>query len=220
MAMHSILIKSDAQILSDVSHELEFDPSLDSSAIDVSVKDGVVTLNGTVPQFLEKSKAEFATQRVRGVRAISDEITVNLTGTISDEAIAKAALALLDWNYLVPDTVLPVVENGWITLRGFTDFECEREAAFATVKGLSGVHGVINDLVLRNKLSNAEIKAEIESALQRSTKDFSETIEVDVEKGLVNLKGKVASMNRMREARDAAWSATGVSRVIDSLTLL
>jgi ABC-type multidrug transport system ATPase subunit len=48
--------------------------------VTVSTKDGVITLSGSVPHYAEKQAAERATQRVEGVKAIAEELEVNLTG--------------------------------------------------------------------------------------------------------------------------------------------
>jgi len=41
-------MKTDQQIRTDVNSELAWDPAVDSTNIGVAVKDGIVTLNGTV----------------------------------------------------------------------------------------------------------------------------------------------------------------------------
>ena len=59
-----------------VLDELDFDPSLDAGDIGVAVSEGVVTLTGHVGSYAEKVEAERAVRRVRGVRAIAQEIAV------------------------------------------------------------------------------------------------------------------------------------------------
>ncbi len=67
-------MKKDAQIQTDVIQELKWDPSVTHEHIGVSVNDGIVTLSGTVPSFVEKTSAERAVQRVSGVRAVVEKI--------------------------------------------------------------------------------------------------------------------------------------------------
>ncbi len=68
--------KTDAQIRDDVNRELLADPRVTASSVVVTVKDGVATLRGTIPQYIEKSKAEAAAWRVTGVKAVSVQLMV------------------------------------------------------------------------------------------------------------------------------------------------
>ncbi|MDH3665286.1 MAG: BON domain-containing protein, partial [Alphaproteobacteria bacterium] len=68
----------DEQIKSDIVEELEWDPRVQASDVGVTVKDGAVTLTGTIKSFPAKIAAEQAAKRVKGVRAIAEEIVVRL----------------------------------------------------------------------------------------------------------------------------------------------
>jgi hypothetical protein len=60
-----------------VLEELEWDPRLGSSTVAVGVAaHGVVTLTGVVKSYAEKVAAERAAKRVRGVRAVVNDIDV------------------------------------------------------------------------------------------------------------------------------------------------
>src|SRR5687767_3567151 len=74
-------MKTDAQVQMDVVEELRWDPSVRDSGIEVSAKDGVITLSGVVETYAEKHAAERAAQRVAGVRGIAEDITVRLSPT-------------------------------------------------------------------------------------------------------------------------------------------
>src|ERR1700694_4207515 len=70
----SITNRSDDAIRQDVMFELEWEPALAHSDIAVAVKDGVVTLAGSVPNLWTKIEAERAAKRVYGVRAVANDI--------------------------------------------------------------------------------------------------------------------------------------------------
>ena len=53
-----------------------WDPSVNSSKVKVTANDGIITLRGSVPHFIEKMSAEHAAQRVGGVKAVADELEV------------------------------------------------------------------------------------------------------------------------------------------------
>ncbi len=76
-----------------VLDELDFDPSLDAGDIGVAVSNGVVTLTGHVGSYAEKVEAERAVRRVRGVRAIAEEIAVRYADEkkVADDQIAARA---------------------------------------------------------------------------------------------------------------------------------
>lgn len=71
-------MRSDTEIRREVIHDLTWRPSLRHQSIGVTVKDGVVTLTGTVPTFASKYQAEHAAERVPGVLAIDSDLDVKL----------------------------------------------------------------------------------------------------------------------------------------------
>ena len=86
-------MRSDVQIQHDVYEHLKWEPRVTESDIGVAVKDGVVTLNGSVPAYAEKAAAEAAAKRTLGVKAVAEEIEVKPTGPHlrNDMEIAEAA---------------------------------------------------------------------------------------------------------------------------------
>ncbi len=105
--MFNFFDKSDTQIQKDVLNEMKWDQSLAPSNMTVTAKDGIVTLRGNVPHYFEKTIAEKAAQRVGGVRAVANEIEVQILGPSEkkDEDIATAAVHALEWNYQVPQNL-------------------------------------------------------------------------------------------------------------------
>src|SRR6516165_45715 len=84
---------SELQLRQDVVDELEYEPSVDAAHIGVAVDKGVVTLTGHVASYAEKQAAIAAVRRVKGVRAIAEEIEVRypLDKKTSDDEIAQRA---------------------------------------------------------------------------------------------------------------------------------
>jgi osmotically-inducible protein OsmY len=74
-------MQTDADLERDVLAELRWEPSVSEKGIGVTVKDGVVTLHGRVPTYAEKHAALVAAERVRGVRAIVQELEIRLPRT-------------------------------------------------------------------------------------------------------------------------------------------
>ena len=87
-------MKNDASLQLRVIDELKWEMNASNAAdIGVAVKDGMVTLSGCVRCFPDKWAAERAIKRVRGVKAMAEEIQVILPGSAerSDTQIAHAA---------------------------------------------------------------------------------------------------------------------------------
>src|SRR5271154_319966 len=129
--MENIMSK-DNQLQQAVIAELGWEPSVEAAHIGVSAHDGVVTLNGHVDNFSQKLAAEKAAARVKGVKAVAEEIVVKLPFDIErdDEDIAAAAIERLAWDSSIPRDAIKVrVEKGWVTLSGDVDWYYQRQAA-------------------------------------------------------------------------------------------
>ena len=215
-------MKTDSQLQQDVIAELKWEPSVTAPSIGVEVKDGIVTLAGEVSSYAEKLSAESATQRVCGVKALATELKVKLSGSgkRSDADIAKSAESVLAWTTWVPDNAIKVlVENGWVTLSGNVDWQYQKQSATDSVRFLSGVTGVSDQIAIKPTLSVSAVKSDIEAALKRSAVADAKKISVSINGSNVTLTGKVQSWNERETATISAWGTPGVRSVIDEMTL-
>lgn len=203
--------------------ELDYDPSFNAANVGVAVAGGVVTLTGHVNSYAEKMAIERAVQRIRGVRAVAQEVQVRDASArqTSDDQIAKRALSIIDWYAQVPkDGVLVRVQNGWITLSGAVEWQFQRTGAEVAVRKLSGVVGVTNLIEVRPTIRAENVKAKIMEALKRSAELEADAITVKVSEGKVTLEGRIKAWHEREIAERAAWSAPGVSAVEDRLNLV
>lgn len=69
---------SDDKIYDQVRLKLVSDPDVKGGALDVQVKDGVVTLRGAVTSDRGKQKAERLTKKVKGVHSVVNELTIKV----------------------------------------------------------------------------------------------------------------------------------------------
>jgi len=215
---------TDEQIQREVLEELKWDARIQPNEIGVTVKDGVVTLTGWVDSFVKKWAAERAAHRVRGVKAVANDIEVRLpySSERTDPEIAEAATRALEWDANVPlDKVKVTVSKGWVTLRGEVDWEYQKRAAERAVRNLAGVRGVTNLITVapREQPSAEDLKRRIEQALIRSVETDAESITVKVEGSKVILEGTVRSWFEKQEAERVAWSAPGVTSVENRITV-
>jgi osmotically-inducible protein OsmY len=214
---------SDRQLQQDVLDELEFEPSFDAAHIGVTAEDGVITLTGHVSSYGAKLAAESAARRVKGVRAIAEEIEVRLPSDKkrADDEIAARALSILNWDAAVPANQVTVkVEKGILTLSGEVDWQFEKNLAETLVRRLSGVAGVINTIMLRPHVSAADVKDKIIKAFHRTAALEAAKIDVEVAGSTVTLKGQVQDWTERDAAERAAWSALGVSKVVDQIRVI
>lgn len=213
-------MKSDLQLKADVSDELAWDPAINATNIGVAVKEGVVTLSGHLDTFAEKHAAERAVRRVSGVRGIALELDVKLAPEHQrgDPEIALAATTALRLNSLVPDGKVKVeVEDGWVTLTGEVDWGYQFTSAEQCIRPLAGVRGLFNRVTVKPRVKTRDIASQIESALKRHATREARHIGIEVDGAVVTLNGKVHSMAEHDAALGVAFSAPGVSRVIDHL---
>jgi osmotically-inducible protein OsmY len=211
--MKTIVEKSDIEIKTDVLAELKFEPCVNITDIGVLVRDGAVTLNGFATSYAEKWNAVSATKRVAGVRAIADDIIVNLPHSQlrTDGDIAIAAANQIGWFTSIPPGLAKItVHDGWITLEGELEFGYQKSGAQENVQFLAGVKGVTNLITVKSKLAATHLKAAIESAFERSALLDAEKIEVKTSGTKVTLSGKVRNYTERDEAERVAWAASGV----------
>jgi osmotically-inducible protein OsmY len=213
---------TDKDLRRDVLDELDFDPSLDAGDIGVAVAEGVVTLTGHVGSFAEKGEAERAVRRVKGVRAIAQEIQVRPHDAkkIEDDQIAARALAIIDWSTHLPKDAIQVkVAQGWITLTGEVPWWFQADAAEEAVRKLSGVTGVLNLCEVRPRVQPSAVKDRVLEAFKRNALFEADAIKVTVAGDKVTLEGNVTALAERDAAERAAWSAPGVRSVEDWITV-
>ena len=219
--MTTAIMKSDSQIKTDVLNELKWDSRVDETEIGVQVKEGIITLVGSVDVYAKKIAAREAAHRVHGVLDVVDEMQVKVpgVGARSDGELARAVRDALQWDAFVPDEKLTsTVSLGIVTLEGMVQSWTQRADAERVVRGLAGVRGVINQITVAAKpVDPTRIKNEIEDALERQAEREARRIGISVKDGVVMLTGRVRSWVEKDTIDRVVGFATGVRRVDDRL---
>lgn len=68
--------RSDERIYEDVCERLGDEPSVDATDIEVSVREGIVTLSGSVRDRVQKRRAEDVARAVRGVKDVQSDVRI------------------------------------------------------------------------------------------------------------------------------------------------
>jgi osmotically-inducible protein OsmY len=213
----------DDQLQKAVLAELKWEPSITAAHIGVVAENGTVTLTGHVQSYAQKHAAEVATGRVKGVKAIAEEIEVRLPFEVKrdDADIAAAAVNRLAWDAGTPrDAVKVKVEKGLLTLTGEVDGFFQKEAAEREVRSLMGVLGVSNQMTIKPRVDTAHLGDDIQDALHRSWFFDEENVHVTAQEGRIKLTGTVSSWQERQTATATAWAAPGATSVENNLMVV
>lgn len=215
-------MKSNEELYGEVEGELAWEPSLDESDILLHVKDGVVTLGGHVPTYPQRRAAVRAAERVSGVKAVADELEVQLVGSHvrDDTDIAASIVQLAKHHFSLPEDLKVEVSQGVVTLRGTVSWEFQRKEATRLVRGIIGVQGLKDLIELRPSVrSSTPLEARIASALRRQASLEARQIHVAVHDSTAVLSGHVHSLAEERAATKATYGAPGITKVESHLTI-
>ena len=216
-------MRADSEIKRDVEEELRWDPDIDATDIAVTAKNGVVTLAGFAKSYHDKYEAEVAAKRVLGVVGVANDIVVRLPSVDerSDPDVAREAVAAIknqlpfSW-----ESIKVVVRDGFVTLDGTVEWHYQRDTAERAIRRLKGVKGVSNLIKVKPKVTPSDIKRKIEEAFKRSAEVDAKRIVVEPANGSgIVLQGTVRSWAERQEAERVAWSAPGVIKVENRITV-
>jgi len=215
--------RSDIELAQRIMRELKWDSRINWARVNVDVKDGVATLTGAVPTYLQKLEAQNAAHRVVGVLDVANDIEVKPVDRFArtDTEIASAVRNALEWDALVPNELIQSsVSDGWVTLEGEVDYWRERGDAEEAIRRLAGVVGVTNKITVRKQpIDSEDLREEIELALETRAEREAERLRVEVNDGAVDLFGRVHSWQEKRAVVGSISHAPGVIQVRDHLRI-
>jgi osmotically-inducible protein OsmY len=216
--------RMDWEIENDARNALLYDHATDSYQVEVSVKDNVATLTGTVDSWQEKELCGTIVAGVKGIVAVQNDIVVQYGAPRTDPEILAEIQERMRWDVLVDQALIEVaVDKGDVTLTGTVGSLAEKEEA-ARDAWVSGVNAV-DDSGLEVKLwarddrlrkdkyvfkPDKEIKAAVEGALIYDPRVLSSDVTADVKDGMVTLRGEVETLEAKRSAGQVARNTVGV----------
>ncbi|MFL5753422.1 MAG: BON domain-containing protein [Bacteroidia bacterium] len=215
-------MRKDLETQKNVLEELRNTPTINANEIGIAVKQGIVTLSGTVDSYSKKVRVEKAVRNVSGVRGIAEDIRVKIAdGNLKDDSeIARVVLHAIEWHSAAQvDKISILVEDGWVTLEGASEWDFQRKSAAKAVGNIAGVKGITNNIKLSARPATSDIKNKIQSAFLRNASLDADKITVEVSGTRIILNGTVNSWTEFEEAERSAWNTPGVSAVENKLEL-
>lgn len=227
------VIKSDSSIADDIIWKLVNNPATDSYEVEVKVIDGVAVLNGRVDSLAELRLAEKLAKQVSGVKRVDNLILAAIPSTRNDVEIAADIKETLYWDRKVDSHLIEVVvKDGEVMLLGTVGSGIEKQQAIqdSWVGGVRHVDGSalkVNPYLSRDELRNDKyasksdeaIKKAVSQALQQDARINANNINVEVESGVVTLRGSADSLQEQQVAVQDSQNTVGVLQVKNFLTL-
>ena len=202
-----------------VIHQLDWDPEVDASAIAVSAKDGVVTLSGFVDTYAGTLAAERIAKRVRGTRAVANDIIVRLLVERTDVDIAHDVAQALTVVPALAEHVQAAVHKGHVTLTGRVEWLFQKQAAESVIHHVRGLLGVCNYITVKARAVQRDVLRRIVRALHHNADIDAQHIFVTVNDDAAVLQGTVTSWAQRDAAERAAGSAPGITRVDNEIVV-
>lgn len=138
----------DEELLSRINLLLEWNPQVEEDDIEALLRDGAVTLEGTVDAHWKRGYVGDLVGSLEGVLAIHNNLVVVPSGTVSDQMLAEEVLAALRRNALVNvDEIEVRIDRGEVTLSGRITSWPEADAAEEAASATPGVVAVYNRLI-------------------------------------------------------------------------
>ncbi len=211
------LTDRDFQTRDAVLRQLDWDPRVDASAIAVTARDGAVTLTGFIDSYAGKLAAERAAKRVRGVRAVANDVEVRLKLERTDADIAEDAVRALRLRSALPDTIQATVHNAHVALTGHVRWLFQKADAEDAVRHLRGVRHVANYITVAPGAAAVDVRHRILRELHHDADVDARRIAVTVSGDTATLTGTVSTWLQRESAERAAADAPGIVEVVNRI---
>jgi osmotically-inducible protein OsmY len=177
--------------------------------IDVTVNDGVVKLGGHAPTLAAVYRAAEAATFVLGVTDVKADVEIRGAERDDDELHERVKLSIAHEPATLTSDIGIETNDGKVTLTGQVGSFEEKRAAEQAAAMVSGVTAIDNQIAvtLAEPRSDAEIAADVKSALDWDALISAKHITIQVDDGVVTLNGRVRSLAERHRAEELAWVA-------------
>ncbi|MFW5872120.1 MAG: BON domain-containing protein [bacterium] len=215
--------KSDKEILNAIINSFKIDPEVSNYQITALVNDGVVTLSGEIANLDAKQKAQTNANNVVGVKMVSNLIEVEPVEKIRDNVLADRAKEILQQDPLITTDNMEVkVDKRKLKLLGFVKEVTAKRRAEKALRPMRGIASIENNLEVKTpidlKTDQALEKQILSNFASHPTLDWM-NLRINVDEGIVTLKGKVPTWYEKRIAELEALRA-GAMEVDNDLEII
>jgi hyperosmotically inducible protein len=234
---------ADTWITTKIQAQYFADNDVKARYVNVSTRDGVVTLKGRVDSDNAREQALQIAKNTDGVRTVQDHLMVGpaTTATGSEQIDAAWITTKIQARYFSEPDVngrdLDVsTVNGVVTLSGQLDTEQQKALALSIARTTDGVTRVEDRIVVQPTgvatsgtasaptrpvpmVDDARVASTIQSRYFMDDMVKGRRIQVDARQGVVTLRGEVGNEAERAQALLLARTAEGVNRVEDNLTV-
>ena len=218
-------IYSSEEIKKDTVDQFYWDSRINASNIKVEVYDGKVILTGKVPSYTAKLAAETDTLAIPGVSSVVNNLDIQYSPGIklpTDVELQSNIMNNLVWNPNIDSTNINVSANkGIVTLEGSVDSYWQKILAEELASDMAGVLSIVNKLTVvpSENIIDSSIAKAIVTCFDRNPNINIDSIDVEVEEGIVTLSGTVPNWIAYYDALSSARCTVGVVNVINSLNI-
>ena len=215
--------QTDNNIQAEVQNQLKKIPG-----VQVSVKNGVVDLEGTVKDYATKEEVDKKVHRIKNVVAVRNKLQVAGAGEVSDAQLQQAIVKKLQYDRVgygnAFNAISVNVQNGVVTLGGHAYGPVAADSAVSLASHFPGVQDVIDNISV-DPVSPMDDRLRMQvyravygfPSLNKYAIDPAQPIRITVVNGNVQLDGVVLSQADKNVAGIRANSVPGVFKVINNL---
>ena len=206
---------------------------LKDDSIKTEVKDGVVTLTGTVSEESHKALAQDTVASLPGVTSVDNKLATNAEAAAesADKWISrKVTLTLLFHRHVNAGKTVVEVKDGNVTLKGEALNIAQKELTTEYAKDIEGVKEVKNEMTVAatpepatrtnvEKVDDASITAQVKAALYNHRSTSSVKTKVDTRNGEVTLTGIAKNASEKSLVSKLVNDIQGVTSVNNQMTV-
>lgn len=182
--------------------------------------DNSVTITGQVNTFYDKLKIFEIASKIKGVRGITDNVTINAP-ILPDKEIQANIVNELNMvsSILEPNRIKVHVDNGEVILGGTVSFYREKLMAETVASWEKGVRGIDNNIKVLSPsraISDSNLRIILQDILDNQF-SVEKNVSFSVNDGIVNLNGTVDNLYAKKQIKDEFSSIIGIKKVNNNL---
>lgn len=224
---------SDDVIASAIKESYVYATYLKEDDIKTEVKDGVVTLSGSVAAESHKALAQDTAENIDGVARVDNQLETKaeIASEHADTWMGrKVKLALLFHRNVHASATTVTVKDGVVTLSGVASSTAQKDLTTEYAKDIDGVTAVINQMTIASapvaaertpgqKIDDASVTAQVKAGLSTHKSTSGVATQVTTRDGKVTLTGIAGNDAEKALVTKLVTDIQGVSSVNNEMTV-